>query len=48
LHRAVVSVPDGDVIFLASMSFNLLGGSLRDALDPQATPGALSKLKYKS
>jgi len=40
-HRAVASVPDGDVIFFASMSFNLLGGALRDTLEPHATRGAL-------
>jgi len=47
-HRAVASVPAGDVIFFVLMSFNLLGGALRDALDPHATPGALPKLNYKS
>jgi len=40
-HRAVASVPAGDVIFFASMSFNLLGDALRDTLEPHATRGAL-------
>jgi ABC-type dipeptide/oligopeptide/nickel transport system permease subunit len=38
---AVASVPAGDVIFFASMSFNLLGDALRDTLEPHATRGAL-------
>jgi len=40
-HRAVASVPAGDVFFFALMTFNLSGGALRDTLEPHATRGAL-------
>lgn len=46
-HRAVASVPAGDVLLFALMSCNLLGGAPRDTLDPYAVLGALPKLKYK-